>query len=78
MSQDEEIERLLKIARETEDLKIVNTVIFNLAAYGTRSIPAINKIIDDQKDMDVRMYGRETIKLIMEHGGPCLQLKMPY
>jgi hypothetical protein len=66
MSHSEEIERLLEIARDTEDLKIVNNVIFNLAAYGPKSIPAINRIIDDHCDLDVRRYGRETIEQIKE------------
>ena len=78
MSQDEEITRLLTIAKETKDLKIVNHIIFNLAAYGPKSISAINEIIDDQTDMQIRIYGRETIRRIKEHGGPCLQLGQPY
>lgn len=77
MSQEEEIERLLVMARETKDLKIVNTIIFNLAAYGPKSITAINQIINEQTEKEVRIYGRETIRRIMEHGGPYLQLGMP-
>ena len=55
-----------------------NHIIFNLAAYGPRSISAISEIIDDQTEMQVRIYGRETIRRIREHGGPCLQLGPPY
>ena len=68
MSQNEEIERLLTIAKETKNLKIVNHIIFNLAAYGPKSIGAINEIINDQTENQVRIYGRETIRRIKEHG----------
>jgi hypothetical protein len=78
MSHIEEIERLLTIAKETKDLKIVNNIIFNLAAYGPKSIPAINQIINDQTETIVRVYGRETIRRIKEQGGPCLQLGQPF
>lgn len=70
MSQEEEIDRLIKISKETNDLKIVHNIIFNLAAYGPKSIPAINEIIDDKSDSEVRTYGRETIKKIKDHEHP--------
>jgi hypothetical protein len=77
MSQEEEIERLLKIASETSELKIVSQIIFNLAAYGPKSIPALNQIIIGQPDSEVRMYARETIRRIKQEGGPCLKLEHP-
>jgi hypothetical protein len=76
MSQEDEIARLLKIASETKELKIVSQVIFNLAAYGPKSIPALNKIIDVQPNSDIRIYARETIQRIKEENGPYLGLEL--
>lgn len=64
MSHDEEIETLRDIANETENLNIVNNIIFNLAAYGPKSIPAISEIIDRKPSKEVRSYGLETIRKI--------------
>jgi hypothetical protein len=66
LSHDDEIKRLKDIGLETRDLNIVNNVIYNLAAYGPKSIPAITTIIDTQADIDVRSYGLETIERIKE------------
>ena len=77
MTQEEEIQRLLKIASETKELKIVSQIIFNLAAYGPKSIPALNQIITIQPDTEVRQYARETIRRIKEEGGPYLKLEYP-
>ena len=46
MSHDDEIKRLKAIGLETRDLNIVHNIIYNLAAYGPKSIPAISAIID--------------------------------
>jgi hypothetical protein len=70
MSQEEEIDRLIVIAKESRNFKIVHNIIFNLAAYGPKSIPAINEIINDQSSSEVRLYGMETIKKIKDHEHP--------
>jgi hypothetical protein len=70
MSHSEEIDRLIKISKETKDYKIVHSIIFNLAAYGPKSIPAINEIMDDQSSSEVRTYGTETIRKIKDHEHP--------
>jgi hypothetical protein len=67
MSQAEEIDRLIEIAKDTKDLNIVNNIIYNLSAYGARSIPAINEIMDDSPELEVRMYGTQAIEKIMEY-----------
>jgi hypothetical protein len=66
MSHDDEIMRLKDIGLETRDLNIVHNVIYNLAAYGPKSIPAITAIIDTQANRDVRSYGLITIEKIKE------------
>lgn len=78
MSQEEEIERLLKIASETSELKIISQIIFNLAAYGPKSIPALNQIIIEQPNSEVRLYARDTIRRIREEGGPYLKMDYPF
>lgn len=70
MSHEEEIDSLIKISKETKDFKIVHNIIFNLSAYGPKSIPAINEIMEDQSNSDVRTYGMETIKKIKDHEHP--------
>jgi hypothetical protein len=67
MSQEEEIDRLIEIAKETKDLNIVNNIIYNLSAYGPKSIPAINEIMDDSSDSGVRLFGTQAIEKILEH-----------
>ncbi len=66
MSQDDEIKKLKDIAKDTTDLNIVNNIIYNLAAYGPKSIPAISDIINYQANTDIRSYGLETIEKIKE------------
>ena len=64
MTHEEEIKTLLDIAAETENLNIVNTVIFNLAAYGPKSIPAISRIMEKKHYTEVRSFGTKTIEKI--------------
>jgi hypothetical protein len=66
MSHDDEIKRLKDIGLETRDLNIVHNIIYNLSAYGPKSISAISDIIDTQADIEVRSYGLETIERIKE------------
>ncbi len=66
MSHDDEIKRLKDIGLETRDLNIVHNIIYNLAAYGPKSIPAISAIIYTQADKNVRSYGFKTIQRIKE------------
>jgi hypothetical protein len=70
MSHEEEIRKLTDIAAETENLNIVNTVIFNLAAYGPKSIPAISEIIEGKNSTTVRSYGMKTIEQIKHRSQP--------
>ncbi|UCE73837.1 MAG: hypothetical protein JSV56_12575 [Methanomassiliicoccales archaeon] len=70
MSQEEEIKKLIEIGTETADLNIVNNIIYNLAAYGPKSIPAINELVDRHPNTEIRDYGMETIKKIKEHSYP--------
>ena len=72
MSQEEEISQLRDIAKETENFIVVNSIIYNLAAYGPKSIPAISEIIELKPCREVRSYGLETIKMIREQGRPHL------
>ena len=66
MSHEDEIKKLKDIGTETRDLSIVHNVIYNLSAYGPKSIPAISDIIDTQADINIRSYGLETIERIKE------------
>ncbi|UCE36042.1 MAG: hypothetical protein JSW00_10820 [Thermoplasmata archaeon] len=70
MTQEEEIEKLKEIGFETKDLKIVNSIIYNLAAYGPKSIPAISQIIDFQGNREIRTYGLKTIQEIKQKASP--------
>jgi hypothetical protein len=64
LSHDEEIERLKDIGMETTNLNIVNNVIYNLSAYGHKSIPVITEIINTKSSSEIRTYGLETIEKI--------------
>jgi hypothetical protein len=66
MSQNLEMNRLKNIGIETRNSNVVHFVIFNLSAYGHKSIPVISEIMDNQPDIETRMYGMQTITRIMQ------------
>jgi hypothetical protein len=75
MSHEDEIKKLKDIGLETRDLSIVHNVIYNLSAYGPKSIPAISDIIDTQANINIRSYGLETIERIKEQSISVNQFK---
>jgi len=66
MSEEEQIEKLKKIALETQWTDVEKKVIDALEAYGEKGIVPITEIIERSTRTDLEKYGLETIKRIKE------------
>ena len=66
MSEEEQIEKLKKIALDTQWTDVEKKVIDALEAYGEKGIVPITEIIERTTWTDLEKYGLETIKRIKE------------
>ena len=70
MSEEEQIEKLKKIALDTQWTDVEKKVIDALGAYGEKGIVPIAEIIERTKWTDLEGYGLETIRRIKEGKDP--------